>query len=76
MEGCKHFWVERTDGWAEQCTAAICLICGEYGCRCKIKVPDSLLDRRIELFDKLGVAGNNHEIEKSLQTTNSTVFPK
>lgn len=69
MERCNHFWVERIDGYEEQCTAAICLICGEYGCHCNIKtrlMSSKMKKRRMELFKKLGFAGNNHKLEHEL----------
>ena len=71
MDKCNHFWVDRKDGYEEQCSAAICIICGEYGCYCVLKrekenMSDSLWERRLTLFDELGIDGNGHEIEKSL----------
>ena len=33
-EGCEHDWVNRGDGWEEQCGAAVCLECGAFGCWC------------------------------------------
>ncbi|MBN2377041.1 MAG: hypothetical protein JXD22_11610 [Sedimentisphaerales bacterium] len=72
MEGCKHFWVERTDGYEEQCGAAICLICGEYDCECKVRKElywksEAYKVRRMELFKTLGIAGNKHDIEKRIE---------
>jgi len=69
MEGCKHFWVDRTDGYEEGCAAAICLLCGEYSCYCRLKaeirlLPVSLQKRRQKLYEELGIAGNEHAIEK------------
>ena len=65
---CNHFWVKRLDGYEEQCTAAICLICGKYSCRCNLAaVPEKLKERRLKLFNELGINGNAHELEKSLK---------
>lgn len=69
MKQCNHFWVERKDGYEEQCTAAICLICGEYGCMCKVDsqirdMPDKWRKRRLKLFHDLAINGNEHELEK------------
>ncbi len=69
---CPHFWVERTDGYVEQCTPAICLMCGEYGCRCSIDeelrtMSTQIKARRLELFTRLGFAGKEHSLEKELK---------
>lgn len=69
---CNHFWVKRKDGYEEACGPAICLLCGKYGCYCKFQkeieiLPVGLRDRRKELFEQLGIDGNEHEIEKSLK---------
>ena len=68
---CEHFWVERKDGYEEQCGPAICLICGEYGCECKFRRQIENLSeiekkRRWKLFEELGIDGNKHHIEESL----------
>ena len=34
IDGCKHRWVYRKDGWAWACTPAICADCGAFGCEC------------------------------------------
>jgi len=34
-KNCKHDWVNRTDGYEEQCGAAVCLKCGAFTCWCE-----------------------------------------
>lgn len=70
MSNCNHFWVERKDGYEEQCTPAICLVCGEYGCFCKLNNPS---ERRKELFEQLGINGNNHELQKRLKNEKNNI---
>jgi len=67
---CSHFWVARTDGYEEQCSPAICLVCGKYGCWCNFMssirdLPEWMQERRKQLFNDLGIEGNNHEIENT-----------
>ncbi len=63
--GCKHDWVHRTDGYEEQCTPAICRICGAYGCLCSIGHP--LTQQAYDDFIRRGIPGNSHEIERRLR---------
>ena len=72
MDNCNHFWVARKDGYEEQCAPAICLICGEYGCYCRLRdtlkgMPPVLELRRKILFKELGINGEDHKIEKELK---------
>ena len=69
MDKCNHFWVERKDGYEEQCGASICLVCGKYGCYCKLKIsetPRNLRERRKQLFYELGINGDKHKLEKEI----------
>jgi hypothetical protein len=70
---CKHDWVERIDGYEEQCTAAICRRCGAYGCRCNwlksLNLPTGIrpTPEQESYFRTNGIPGNDHEIEKRLK---------
>ena len=71
MDNCKHFWVNRKDGWEEGCGAAICLLCGKHDCYCDFNIeienlPKELKERRKRIFEELGIEGNDHQIEKEL----------
>jgi hypothetical protein len=64
----KHDWVLRTDDYQEQCTPAICAKCGKYGCLCDVRRD---LGHQMDViesghFHMNGMAGNDHELEKSL----------
>lgn len=63
MSDHKHDWVFRTDGYIEQCAPAICTICGEYSCLCRVEreLGRPLTTDEFEVFDRRGIAGNNHE---------------
>jgi hypothetical protein len=66
-EGCSHDWVNRTDGYEEQCGAAICTICGEYGCWCRAKWSE-MTDEQKKDFEARGITGNNHELRDKLKS--------
>jgi len=68
---CSHKWVERLDGYEEQCGPAICCLCGEYGCWCEAKWRD-MSDEEKLLFRKNGINGNMHELEIALKTAKDT----
>ncbi len=61
---CNHFWVERTDGYEEQCGAAICNKCGKYGCYCDAQY-GRMTEERKQIFHQSGIPGNDHQLEKS-----------
>jgi hypothetical protein len=72
MDDCEHFWVNRTDGYEEECGPAICLLCGQYGCYCDFLktieyYPQKIKERRKKIYKELGIDGNKHEIENSLE---------
>jgi hypothetical protein len=62
-EVCQHDWVNRTDGYEEQCGAAICTKCGKYGCWCDVGYLKMSKEEK-EDFGKRGISGNDHEIKK------------
>lgn len=59
---CNHKWVERLDGFEEQCGAAICILCGRYGCYCDAKW-STMTKKEKKAFAKNGINGNDHVIE-------------
>ena len=61
--GCQHKWVQRLDGYEEQCIPAICVKCGKYSCGCKTDYGKMTEEQRGE-FSTSGINGNSHEIEK------------
>jgi len=63
MSDHKHDWVFRTDGDVQDCFAAICTICGEYSCTCRVvrELGRPLSDDEFETFVKRGIPGNDHE---------------
>jgi len=65
-ESCDHKWVERLDGYEEQCGPAICNKCGLYGCCCDAKWGE-MSDEERSIFERSGINGNDHEIEKRLK---------
>ncbi len=71
---CPHIWVHRTDGYEEQCTPAICIICGTYGCICKLKVCDyseGIKDNLKQFFYSNAISGNDHDLERSIKDETS-----
>lgn len=63
---CDHEWVNRKDGWEETCGAAICCICGEYGCWCTANWRE-MTDKQKKAFEDNGINGNNWELKKKLK---------
>lgn len=61
---CDHDWVNRTDGYEEQCGPAICTKCGRYGCWCTANY-DRMTPEQQKRFKARGIPGNDHEIEKN-----------
>jgi len=67
---CPHIWVNRTDGDEEECTPAICVLCGKYGCICKLKLYDysNAIKVRIKnFFYDNKMLGANHDLERSIK---------
>lgn len=59
----KHDWVYRTDGYTATCTPAICTICGEYSCLCRLEreLSRPLTNDEFNTFEARGIPGNSHE---------------
>jgi len=58
QNNCHHKWVERLNGYEEGCGAAICCLCGKYGCYHTADYKKMTQEEK-KAFHKNGIYGNN-----------------